>query len=534
MRFGVIQATVFAVLGAAACGQRGSVTFTIHAPGQQLLDPITDRVSEYTIKKLDGTLVGVASVTPSSPGTLQLGPLMQEQQPIDLVLSALSGTDLLGMARLKDVSIQNGVQKSYTAEVRKTLLTVGSALPDEKDPGNKLGAPQVQDPTTGIDLVAQSPPVVSMPQGVSASGASWDGRFVFVGSSAGLGVIDTSTGQMVGVANLGFQPTRIAVGARDSAVIAVEPGGTAAMFGDVSALETNPGGTQPVMMKIAGQPRMAVFTAEGQRALVLTGGALTDPCNGGTAPAANAILAIGLDGQMQGTWNMPGFVSDVVVDPTTLKVVITESVANRVSSFDPATPYGPVQPTKLEDATCPTAVRAANGVAFVVTAERPTSDSFNYTLLRKSLVDNTSSRLPFVGPLYNEVVSGTGTDQNEAVTFRIRPRGLYAYDMAVTPDGARALFAVRARYAERSTDTFTFLMDTCRPNIDIVEYGLYILDTRSGSTTYQSRSQLVLTPANYMTDACATCKDPLGDLLIPCIANPGDRPAGLAAVFGGP
>src|SRR5689334_6049312 len=94
------------ILGLAlGCGSRGAVTFTISPPTNQPLNPIADRarVSEYSIKRFDGTVVAAASEGPMSEGTLELGPLAQLAEPVDLVLTVLSGSELLGMARLRDV-----------------------------------------------------------------------------------------------------------------------------------------------------------------------------------------------------------------------------------------------------------------------------------------------------------------------------------------------------------------------------------------------------------------------------------------------
>src|SRR5436305_10112678 len=121
-----IGPTLMAVLALAGCGNKGSVTFTIRPPALTSLNPITDQVSEYALKRFDGTLVGVASEAPGSPDSLALGPLAQQTMPADLVMTVLSGSQLLGMARIKDVVIQNGVRKDYGVDVRKALITIGS------------------------------------------------------------------------------------------------------------------------------------------------------------------------------------------------------------------------------------------------------------------------------------------------------------------------------------------------------------------------------------------------------------------------
>src|SRR4051812_35914392 len=101
------------LLLAAACGSRGSVTFAIRAPAVAALDPLTDpRVSEYLIKRSDGTLIGAASPS-GTGGPLPLGALMVADIPTDVELSVMAGTELIGMARIRDVLVKPGVQASY-------------------------------------------------------------------------------------------------------------------------------------------------------------------------------------------------------------------------------------------------------------------------------------------------------------------------------------------------------------------------------------------------------------------------------------
>src|SRR5262249_46491213 len=105
-------------LGALAlgCGSRGAVTVIISPPSNSALNPITDRVSEYALERMDGTVLAVASENPTSPDTLPLGALETLPAPVDLVLKVLSGADLLGMARIRDVAILRGVQNQYVAQ----------------------------------------------------------------------------------------------------------------------------------------------------------------------------------------------------------------------------------------------------------------------------------------------------------------------------------------------------------------------------------------------------------------------------------
>ncbi len=541
-----IGPTVIVLLAVAGCGSKGSVTFTIRPPTLDVLNPITDQVSEYALKHFDGTLVGVASEAPGSPDSLALGPLVQQTTPADLVMTVLSGSQLLGMARIRDVVIVNGVRRDYAVDVRKSLITIGSALPDEAlaagNPPNSPQAGRILDPTTNQDLAASTAANhPALPAATSAAASTWDGRFLLTANAKGVSVIDTGSGATVGLAPLSFAAAKLAVGARDSAVVAINAGanGSVTIFPDVTALTTSPASAPSMLVPISGEPRSAVFDASGKRAFILTGGATTDPCNG-TLPAPNSIVAIGLDGAVQGTWTLPAFASDLTVDSSSGAVLVSEAIGNRVSTLDVNQPFGAVTPTKLVDATCPSALRAANGALYVVTAERPSADSTEF-ILQRILANGTATRLSFSGPLYNEnVTSVPGPDGNTSLNFGIRPPAIYAYDMAVTPDGSTAVFATRARYVEAPAQSFklfgtTATADVCKPDIDIVEYGLYTMDTRTGTASYESRSLIVLKNDSATGAVCVNCTiSNVPDIAIGCASTPGDRAAGLAAVFGGP
>src|SRR4051794_13346850 len=154
MRAGPLALVTLLCLG---CGSRGQVTFSILAPRYQPLNPITGQVTEYAVRRLDGAAVAVAFPTPDTGGTLSLGPLMQSPTPVDLEFEVMSGANLLGMARVQDVAIENGVQKEYAVYVRKPLITIGSDLPrsiSESIPGNAVQPGKIIDPTNSDVEVA--------------------------------------------------------------------------------------------------------------------------------------------------------------------------------------------------------------------------------------------------------------------------------------------------------------------------------------------------------------------------------------------
>jgi hypothetical protein len=503
------------------------------------LNPVTSQVTEYALKHIDGSIVAVASFGAMSSDTLPLGPLTPSMSPVDLQLQVLSGSTLLGMGLVKDVSFENGVQKDYDVWVRKPLLTIGSSVPTEPV-GLDLKAGQIIDPTQSAADLTNTMTGPKLPPQTVATAPTWDGRFLLAasGMTKTMDVIDTGSGKTVGSAPLGFSAVKVAVGSRNSAVAVLDPAGSVLLFPDVDALTGNPGAATGMKIMLTGAQRTLTFSPDGQSLYVLNG-TDADPCTG-AAPAKNAITVLGLDGSMKGTWMQAGFVSDVAVDPRSNKVVITDATNGKISSFDANMAFGAVMAQQIGQATCPSAVRVVSSEAFVVTSDRGTTAN-SFVLQRIDLGTAMVSKVSFQGPAYVQNVTGPqmSPDMNQAFNFQLRPIGLYAADLAVTPDGNRAVFAIRTRYREDSTQKFQFASESCTPNIDIVEYGLYTLDTATGTVQYTSRSTIVALPSvpfnmNDSNSWCITCKL-LGstDIVSGCDSKAGDKAAGLAAIFGG-
>jgi len=514
------------------------VTFNIVEPDYKPLNPITPQVSEFAVKRLDGTVVAVASEGPSANDPLPLGVLMPTMGATDLQVQVLSGSSLLGMGRIRDVAIENGVQKSYDIAVRKPLLTIGGAVPAEPQVVNLPLPGQIIDPTRGTTDLSQGPMGPQLPHQTVAAAATWDGRFLLAASAMdkNMNVIDTGSGRTVGTVSLGFVPARIAVGARDSAAAVLDPAGSLTIFPDMVALTSNPSSAAGMKVALMGAQRTMTFAPDGLSILVL-GGTDADPCSS-APPSKNGITVVGLDGTVKGNWMLPGFVSDLAADALSNRIVITDASNNRVDTFDAGAAFGTLNVQQISNARCPSAVRVVNGEAFVVTAERiPAVPPFTvdqFTLQRINVATGALAKVTFPGPVYDENANPMSAPDAPMLDFKLRSTTVYAYDLAVTPDGTRAVFASRTRYLKMPSETFKVLGETCTPNIDIVEYGLYNIDTQAGTAQYALRSQIVLVPTDPSTTYCVTCTlMGIMDLVIPCNPAPGDKAAGLTAIFGG-
>jgi len=536
------------VLGCAiGCGNRGSVTFTVHAPALKLLDPLADpHISEFRVEAADGTLVG--AVTEMAGATdLPLGPLTSRSAPVDVTLDVLDGTELVGMARVRDVVVKPAVQNEYSAELRKPFAFIGSRLPDETLPMNRLGATQLIDPSTSLDVapaLQSTGAPATLPLGVAAAQASSDGRWLLAATSGGgtlpssLQIVDTATAQTVGMLPLTFTAARVVVAPRDTAIAVVAdsaPGGTGVveLFGDVADFVA--GAHTPVRIEVRSGPvRQAVFSSDGQQLLLLTGDPhALDPC--GKAPAgANQVLAYNLDGSLAQRWSLPSWAADLAVDVASGALVVSLPNTNQVVLLKVDGASLTTHPL-ITDAICPTALEVENGQVYVVTATPdPQAVDASFQLRRIGVDGSSPKSIAFPQPVYQAAVNESDPrDGKIQFDLKVMPKFFTGYEIAVAPDGSRVQFATRTHYVETPDQIFNLIQGfVCQPSFDIVEYGVYSLDTRTQTSSYRSRARIVTAPSS--TQPCIHCTNNFFNVDFGCPSVAGDRPAGLATLFGRP
>ena len=526
-----------AALFAAACGGPTELTFLVGAPPNPLLDPFGLAVSDYVLKTDDGAIVAAVSAGAGrdGDGRLGLGPL-DPTLAADLRLDVLSGAQLLGRARVRGVAIAGGAAHELDAEVRKPLVVVGAATAPEG--GGVLQPPQLFDPTTSTDLTTRG---LSVPGGEAAV-FTGDGRTLIATSAQGLSAFDTGTGATRGLTALPFPPALLAITRDDGALALIERGGTSSrvlLYADLAALLA---GTIPAAVTAtiaSGVPRAAHFSASGDMLYVLVEDSGSEPCTGAVPPPSR-IVPVDRGGRVGAPIALPSYVADFAVDRAG-RLVLAETSADDISILTLTTADGSGgvgAPVRLYSATCPTALRLLDDQVFAFTNDA-TAGGNDFSLLRGRLDGSLPVRLSIPRPTYEHLLNTSSTRdkltrlQLEFVSFAVS-----ALEMAVSPDGSRAVIATRARYREDGKQAFDFVGLTCTATVDIVEHGLFSVDLVAGAASYVARSQSTIVPARPLTDPCVRCEEDLGggnilSLNLRCPSAPGDRAAGLAAAFSG-
>jgi len=290
----------------------------------------------------------------------------------------------------------------------------------------------------------------------------------------------------------------------------------------------SPAGATPKIISLGGAvARTATFAPDGSKLYVLTGGRSVDPCAPGATLMTNAIQVYGLDGSMVGAFPLSGFASDIAVDPQSGVLVVADVAGKQLVTLDPASG---AMAKLLGNLTCPSAVRVVNGTVFAVTSDHDTTQKDEFVLQRVPLKGGAAAATAFGGPKYSIPIQSTPSANGDIgmAVVPVRPVSTDAYELAVTPDGSRAEFATRTVYDEPNTK-FTFSGEDCTANFNIVEYGLFAVDVRTGNASYEQHSQFVVKGAT----SCVVCSaPPLPDQRVGCMSAPGDQPVGLAASFG--
>ncbi len=554
----------------AACGSEGTVTITVRTPSVAVLNPVSSDLTEYQLIGPDSMVLGVAPVTSTGATQLSLGTLQSSAAPEEVSLSLLSGTQLEGMARLRSVVIKNATKSSYEANVRKPLLFVGQAAPPELTTGGVTTYGSIIDPTALIsstDIVSfTSSPDLShplgfgttspagalvLPDGTGATTVTWDGRFLISAGTSGLQVTDTGSWNSVGGAIQTVNKiSRLVAAPRDQAIAALSRDGEAVMlWTDVPGL-TSGQVTQPILVPLNGEiPRSAAFSSDGTKLYVLSGGDVLDPCDGSTL-TTNKILTVDLTGQIVATANLNDFAADLALDDLTGALIVSLPITGQVATVDLSS--NPIGTKKLFDAGCTSAVRAGKGQVFAVTTVLEPAGtlhaSTNCILKIASLQNGTERDLPFDTPFYSPTLAITDdSDTLAGIQLTVQATSVNAYEMVLTPDGSRAIFATRAHYNQVGKELgFNFSPSTglpqseCSLDVDVVEYGLYNIDLHSGATHYDVHSQFVIGGATGKCDLlCGNNAADTNAFKGSCAADdindstsPHDEPFGLSALFG--
>lgn len=493
-----------ALLGLLGCAQKGSVTFVVTAPADDVLSPFADprRDQVALFDERTGDAIGQSVSTMSPEGQrLTLGDV-----PIgdyDVRLSVTGGAQLLGLARAPGVEVPPGATRQVTLRVRKPLafysfgevLGLGGVLP--------LPNPIMTIDTTLPGGAAESelPPVSfsdCMPASACSSvlAATHDGTLLVVAMQGRVLLVDTGdpygNNAVVGSAVLATHdlqlaapiPTAVVVSPDDTGFAVVSDQGVA-----LGAIDRLRGGDTLNTLAI-GNARAAAYSPDGKQLSVLTGPAWNEVDCGRLQPATTYVVALADTSTFAAiAVHAPDGATDFAYDTDGQLVFATPCGAGIVHRDG-------------------TAALGGQGITRVLVEGGHLIGIPNPVLMRPVSFDpedpqNTTPTEPFgqilVGgrgtpalfSIPNERVTFTFADTQRPVQVKLDPQRIDAYEVAGSPDSAHVVIASRVRYQANGfrfyQNTDPFDRDTTTCTLDALRdiYRVSEMDLTSGAIGYE-------------------------------------------------
>ncbi|PIE19810.1 MAG: hypothetical protein CSA65_01020 [Proteobacteria bacterium] len=474
------------VLSLCACGD-GQLVISLVLPEDKRLDPtaacptaapcdrIDPRLVRFSLRIHDQSASSSQEALFDSPGELAIGQVPVGRS-LDLELSGQSASgQMLGVGRVFDVEIEAKEETRIAINFRKPIAYIS---------GDSALVP--------IDAASQNPgfsviPTISR-KDLRASATAPNGVLLALVTSQRVYVYSTSNHQLLLDLALDAPEQKAATCLRfspDSRYLFICRQGPHLSAVDLLAF-------QPTVLggAIGKVARDVTFTADGRTGYALTSGlAPQSSCSG--APASELIrFSVGSEaGRVflaQDVIRLPRPVSDIELNPQNGRLLLAEPCDNRVSELAlPAS--GAAQPQPLTSATLETPYDIAvtgDQIAIIGAA----GERGAVVLLSQAATQNLDFAIP---PIELSLANQESTAG--AFDWTSLPSGqLLTYDLAIAPDGQRAIALYRLRFTSDLT------LNGCGFRSDVIGMGYVLLDLSTGAVLLNR-----LTKLDFVAGGCS-------------------------------
>jgi hypothetical protein len=487
------------------CGDEGRLLITLERPKIKSFDPMNDvRLSRFNVRVSQGSEQLEEEAVRTERTELEVGSV-PVGDTFDLRLAGKSGTgQMVGLGLVFDLNISGDRETPVVVKFRKPIGFVA---------GNH-GIEQL-DTTASSDSTIRNEPAIAAPNAADVA-ASSDGAWIVVVSGTQLQAFLTYDSKRWANVTLPAPATCVSVSPDSRYTVICHENGTVSVV-DMSRLAQNQLELRPVA--VGGKPTRVVFGSKRRSAQVLVDGAsYTTGCG-----VKSRMVEVDVGSAVKGrevALNRP--VADLAVDPRDGRVLLALACEGKLGRINgdqveiaTQTPGGVYDIALTDQYIVLFGTRAAGGVALK-------GEALLIDLNKQGF--STQSK-PFFLPgltFWFATPAGEG-----AVGWAPETQDFSIYDIAVAPDGQRALALFRASY---SSNTF---YNSCSYNAKMTAYGLMLVDLTVDRVVHTRFANLEIANCSICgQDRSKDVRDALS--ASGALASPLYTPKGVAMLFGGP
>jgi DNA-binding beta-propeller fold protein YncE len=488
-----------------ACGEEGRLLISLDLPSDKAFDPMQDeRLSKFSLRIIEGSSVNDQETFRTQGSELRVGSVPVGRS-FDLRLAGKSGTgQMLGLGHVFNVNVPGDAETPVAVKFRKPIGFVAGAF----------GVDMLDSTVSQYEDVPLPQPLQA--QNVADVAATPDGAWILAVGGSSLLAFRTSDGKQWAEVKLGAPGTCVAVSPDNRYAVVCHPSNQTVSIINLGKLAESQSDVRPV--PVGGAPSRVVFGSDRVLARVLVDGAtFGQPCS-----VQSRLVELNLgSGAKTNEVALGRAVADLALDPRDGRVLLALRCDNAL---------GRVEASGV--ATVPVAVQNPYDIAltdqYIVILGA--ASGIGQAVLIDLGKDGYAAQIKkFTLPTLTVSVSSQGGVGWLAVGSRVDAFNFY--DMAISPDGQRAVALFEGSY----TTNFNV---GCEYVFNINARGYMLVDLAADALLFFRFTQL-----NFAE--CRTCNHPVQSSCVswakgelqgaptPLLAAPEYDPKGISLLFGG-